>query len=196
MSSNHPVIRLLLFGQESASAKMHMAWCFSPKKSCESTFLYTAQQDVYPVEHLTHLSFIKGIPFSIFTSSWSSVKQKRNIECLILLTLYIGMCPSNLRIKQTPQHTTTRALIGCGASLKPGGVACPGSRWSEYAWASRILLLYSDCSGERMANPDSPTTVITQVFRGTLCHSTQQTALQILEDALLGVDAEGKVRHN
>uniref|UniRef100_A0A672Z7K4 Guanine deaminase n=1 Tax=Sphaeramia orbicularis TaxID=375764 RepID=A0A672Z7K4_9TELE len=34
---------------------------------------------------------------------------------------------------------------------------------------------------------------IAQVFRGTFVHSTQQTALEILEDALLGVDTEGKI---
>lgn len=69
--------------------------------------------------------------------------------------------------------------------------------FSEYktqsAVASDIFLLDSDCSGEGMANPDRPTTVITQVYRGTFIHSTPDTALQILEDVLLGVDTEGKV---
>lgn len=44
-----------------------------------------------------------------------------------------------------------------------------------------------------MANSNRPATEIRHVFRGTFIHSTQQTALQILEDALLGVDVEGKV---
>lgn len=36
-------------------------------------------------------------------------------------------------------------------------------------------------------------TGIVRVFRGTFAHSTQHSALEILEDALLGVDSEGKV---
>ncbi|XP_040897984.1 guanine deaminase [Toxotes jaculatrix] len=44
-----------------------------------------------------------------------------------------------------------------------------------------------------MANSDGPTTAISHVYRGTFIHSTQQTAVQILEDALLGVDADGKI---
>lgn len=44
-----------------------------------------------------------------------------------------------------------------------------------------------------MANSNKPAAEIRHVFRGTFIHSTQQTALQILEDVLLGVDAEGKV---
>ncbi|XP_037634676.1 guanine deaminase [Sebastes umbrosus] len=34
---------------------------------------------------------------------------------------------------------------------------------------------------------------IAHVYRGTFIHSTQQTALQILEDKLLGVDTDGKI---
>ncbi|XP_070820934.1 guanine deaminase [Chaetodon trifascialis] len=44
-----------------------------------------------------------------------------------------------------------------------------------------------------MANFNRPTTEIAHVYRGTFIHSTEQTALQILEDALLGVDTEGKI---
>ncbi|XP_070760880.1 guanine deaminase [Enoplosus armatus] len=44
-----------------------------------------------------------------------------------------------------------------------------------------------------MANSNKPTTQIAHVYRGTFIHSTQQTALQVLEDALLGVDTEGKI---
>uniref|UniRef100_A0AAX7TI59 Guanine deaminase n=1 Tax=Astatotilapia calliptera TaxID=8154 RepID=A0AAX7TI59_ASTCA len=44
-----------------------------------------------------------------------------------------------------------------------------------------------------MANSDRADTAIAFVYRGTFVHSTQQTALQILKDALLGVDAQGKV---
>uniref|UniRef100_A0A667X9W6 Guanine deaminase n=1 Tax=Myripristis murdjan TaxID=586833 RepID=A0A667X9W6_9TELE len=36
-------------------------------------------------------------------------------------------------------------------------------------------------------------TTIAHVYRGTFVHSTPHTALQILEDALLGVDTEGKI---
>ncbi|XP_058493115.1 guanine deaminase [Solea solea] len=42
-----------------------------------------------------------------------------------------------------------------------------------------------------MANTDR--TAISHVFRGTFIHATQKTAVQILEDALVGVDTEGKV---
>uniref|UniRef100_A0A8C8E1Y3 Guanine deaminase n=1 Tax=Oryzias sinensis TaxID=183150 RepID=A0A8C8E1Y3_9TELE len=34
---------------------------------------------------------------------------------------------------------------------------------------------------------------VTHVFRGTFIHSTPETALQVLEDALLGVDTAGKI---
>lgn len=44
-----------------------------------------------------------------------------------------------------------------------------------------------------MANSDSPTAQIAHVYRGTFIHSTQQAAVEILEDALVGVDTEGKV---
>ncbi|XP_068560052.1 guanine deaminase [Cebidichthys violaceus] len=44
-----------------------------------------------------------------------------------------------------------------------------------------------------MANSNRPTTKIANVYRGTFIHSTQQTALQILEDELLGVDTDGKI---
>lgn len=44
-----------------------------------------------------------------------------------------------------------------------------------------------------MDSLDRSATGIAQVFRGTFVHSTQQTALEILEDALLGVDTEGKI---
>lgn len=44
-----------------------------------------------------------------------------------------------------------------------------------------------------MAKSNKTTTGITQVYRGTFVHSTQQTALEVLEDALLGVDTDGKI---
>lgn len=44
-----------------------------------------------------------------------------------------------------------------------------------------------------MAHSKRPTTKIANVYRGTFIHSTQQTALQILEDELLGVDTDGKI---
>ncbi|XP_068440105.1 guanine deaminase [Clinocottus analis] len=44
-----------------------------------------------------------------------------------------------------------------------------------------------------MAHSNRPTTRIASVYRGTFIHSTQQTALQILEDELLGVDTDGKI---
>ncbi|XP_070689661.1 guanine deaminase [Pempheris klunzingeri] len=44
-----------------------------------------------------------------------------------------------------------------------------------------------------MANSNRPATEIAHVYRGTFLHSTQLTALQILEDALVGVNAEGKI---
>ncbi|XP_068995173.1 guanine deaminase [Embiotoca jacksoni] len=44
-----------------------------------------------------------------------------------------------------------------------------------------------------MANSDRHNTAVAHVYKGTFVHSTQQTALQILEDALLGVDTEGKI---
>uniref|UniRef100_UPI0037E6FDF6 guanine deaminase n=1 Tax=Semicossyphus pulcher TaxID=241346 RepID=UPI0037E6FDF6 len=44
-----------------------------------------------------------------------------------------------------------------------------------------------------MANCNRTTNEISHVFRGTFVHSTPQTALQILKDALLGVDTEGKI---
>lgn len=64
----------------------------------------------------------------------------------------------------------------------------------KYPTRSRcISLLHRDLHGEEMANSDRVDTAIAFVYRGTFVHSTQQTALQILEDALLGVDAQGKV---
>ncbi|CAK6950165.1 guanine deaminase [Scomber scombrus] len=44
-----------------------------------------------------------------------------------------------------------------------------------------------------MANSNRPSTAIAHIYRGTFVHATEQTALQILEDALLGVDTEGKI---
>lgn len=44
-----------------------------------------------------------------------------------------------------------------------------------------------------MANQDKPSATIAFVYRGTFVHSTQQTALEVLEDALLGVDTDGKI---
>ncbi|XP_027134159.1 guanine deaminase [Larimichthys crocea] len=44
-----------------------------------------------------------------------------------------------------------------------------------------------------MAKFNRTNTEIAHVYRGTFIHSTQQTAVQILEDALLGVDTEGKI---
>lgn len=36
---------------------------------------------------------------------------------------------------------------------------------------------------------------IAHVYRGTFVHATYHTAVEILEDGLLGVDTEGKVCH-
>lgn len=44
-----------------------------------------------------------------------------------------------------------------------------------------------------MASVTGPSADIKHVFRGTFIHSTHKAPLQILEDSLLGVDAEGKV---
>ncbi|XP_029295721.1 guanine deaminase [Cottoperca gobio] len=44
-----------------------------------------------------------------------------------------------------------------------------------------------------MAHSNGPTTQIAHVYRGTFIHSTHQTALQLLEDTLLGVDEDGKI---
>ncbi|XP_072244282.1 guanine deaminase [Leuresthes tenuis] len=44
-----------------------------------------------------------------------------------------------------------------------------------------------------MAHSERSSNAIAHVYRGTFVHSTQQTALQILEDALLGVNTEGKI---
>ncbi|KAM7391840.1 hypothetical protein PAMP_022496 [Pampus punctatissimus] len=44
-----------------------------------------------------------------------------------------------------------------------------------------------------MANLDRPSTTTAHIYRGTFIHATRQTALQILEDALLGVNTEGKI---
>ncbi|XP_047448539.1 guanine deaminase [Mugil cephalus] len=44
-----------------------------------------------------------------------------------------------------------------------------------------------------MANSDGTCAAVAHVYRGTFVHSTQQTPLEILEDALLGVDAQGKI---
>ena len=43
------------------------------------------------------------------------------------------------------------------------------------------------------ASPAAAAATISRVFRGTFAHSTQQDALVLLEDALLGVDSTGKV---
>uniref|UniRef100_A0A667XHX3 Guanine deaminase n=1 Tax=Myripristis murdjan TaxID=586833 RepID=A0A667XHX3_9TELE len=44
-----------------------------------------------------------------------------------------------------------------------------------------------------MASSQGSSPAIAHVYRGTFVHSTPHTALQILEDALLGVDTEGKI---
>ncbi|XP_041855802.1 guanine deaminase [Melanotaenia boesemani] len=44
-----------------------------------------------------------------------------------------------------------------------------------------------------MANSERCRTTVASVYRGTFLHSTTKTALQILEDALLGVNTEGKI---
>ncbi|XP_074526895.1 guanine deaminase [Halichoeres trimaculatus] len=44
-----------------------------------------------------------------------------------------------------------------------------------------------------MANSSRTNTDISHVFRGTFAHSTPLTAVEILEDGLLGVDSEGKI---
>ncbi|KAM4616053.1 guanine deaminase [Polymixia lowei] len=44
-----------------------------------------------------------------------------------------------------------------------------------------------------MTSSKRSTAGIAHVYRGTFVHSTWETALQILEDALLGVDSEGKI---
>nr|XP_020513631.1 guanine deaminase [Labrus bergylta] len=44
-----------------------------------------------------------------------------------------------------------------------------------------------------MANSSRTHTDVSHVYRGTFVHSTPQTALQVLEDALLGVDTDGKI---
>ncbi|XP_036069587.1 guanine deaminase [Oryzias melastigma] len=44
-----------------------------------------------------------------------------------------------------------------------------------------------------MINSEGSSGPVAQVFRGTFIHSTPQTALQVLEDALLGVDSAGKI---
>ncbi|KAL6114396.1 gda [Pungitius sinensis] len=44
-----------------------------------------------------------------------------------------------------------------------------------------------------MAHSDRPDMAIAKVYRGTFMHSTQQTALQVLKDELLGVDTDGKI---
>lgn len=59
--------------------------------------------------------------------------------------------------------------------------------------AEGISLLDCDRLCEGMANSNKHTVEIVHVYRGTFIHSTQQTALEVLEDALLGVDTEGKI---
>ncbi|KAM9859002.1 guanine deaminase [Aulostomus maculatus] len=44
-----------------------------------------------------------------------------------------------------------------------------------------------------MANSPRPSAAVAHIYRGTFIHATPQTAAQILEDALLGVNAEGKI---
>ncbi|CAJ1068576.1 guanine deaminase [Xyrichtys novacula] len=44
-----------------------------------------------------------------------------------------------------------------------------------------------------MANSNSTHIEISHIFRGTFVHSTPQTPLEVLEDALLGVDTDGKI---
>ncbi|XP_060893872.1 guanine deaminase [Labrus mixtus] len=44
-----------------------------------------------------------------------------------------------------------------------------------------------------MANSSRTHADVSDVYRGTFVHSTPQTALQVLEDALLGVDTDGKI---
>ncbi|XP_020513631.2 guanine deaminase [Labrus bergylta] len=44
-----------------------------------------------------------------------------------------------------------------------------------------------------MSNSSRTHTDVSHVYRGTFVHSTPQTALQVLEDALLGVDTDGKI---
>ncbi|XP_054482740.1 guanine deaminase-like [Anoplopoma fimbria] len=44
-----------------------------------------------------------------------------------------------------------------------------------------------------MLNSQERSSSISSVFRGTFIHSTRETALQIREDELLGVDADGKI---
>lgn len=44
-----------------------------------------------------------------------------------------------------------------------------------------------------MASVKGPGADIKHVFRGTFIHSTLKAPLQILEDYVLGADAEGKV---
>ncbi|CAL8346960.1 unnamed protein product [Lota lota] len=44
-----------------------------------------------------------------------------------------------------------------------------------------------------MADSKVPTVTVANVFRGTLVHSTRENPLVILEDALLGVDSNGKI---
>ncbi|XP_071387515.1 guanine deaminase [Centroberyx affinis] len=44
-----------------------------------------------------------------------------------------------------------------------------------------------------MASSKGSSPAAARVYRGTFVHSTQNTALQVLEDALLGVDTEGKI---
>ncbi|AWP06866.1 putative guanine deaminase [Scophthalmus maximus] len=44
-----------------------------------------------------------------------------------------------------------------------------------------------------MADTDRSACAISRVYRGTFIHSTHKSAVQILEDALLGVNTEGKI---
>ncbi|CAL8248713.1 unnamed protein product [Merluccius merluccius] len=44
-----------------------------------------------------------------------------------------------------------------------------------------------------MADSQVSTATVSKVFRGTFVHSTQQDALVVLEDTLLGVDSNGKI---
>ncbi|XP_034726821.1 guanine deaminase-like [Etheostoma cragini] len=59
-------------------------------------------------------------------------------------------------------------------------------------WCCRRLRCPAlNASLDRMAN--SKGADVSRVFRGTFIHATPQTALQILEDHLVGVDTDGKI---
>ena len=97
------------------------------------------------------------------------------------------------------QRHTPSLLIGCAfcSQVEPCVTARLGdhrSKTHRAVAATGISLLGSDGSTEGMANSNGYTADILRVYRGTFIHSTQQTAVEILEDALLGVDVKGKVR--